>query len=446
MNTPICDFVSDYLKSKAIRMHMPGHKGLSSLGFEALDITEINGADTLYNSTGIIKESQENASLIFGTEKTLYSAEGSSLSIRAIIYLIKLYSERISKIPLILAARNAHKSFVTSTAILDVDVKWLFSNDGALLSYNLDLTSLEKALISEKPTALYLTSPDYLGNVIDIASVSNLCKKYGVILAVDNAHGAYLKFLPKSLHPIDLGADICCDSAHKTLPVITGGGYLHISKTAPALFAEEAEYAMSLFSSTSPSYLILQSLDKANAVISEKSYRDKLENTANIILQLKNKLIKHGFSVVGNEPLKLTVAPKSFGYLGSSLAKLLEEKNVIAEFSDDDFLVLMPSSNNKLSDIKKLEKIFLSFEKKSSINSLPPRIENALSYMSPHDAVFAKKEKTSIKNSEGKVLASLSVSCPPAVPIAICGEVITSSVIKCLEYYSIDSLYTVVSD
>ncbi|MBQ7125102.1 MAG: aminotransferase class V-fold PLP-dependent enzyme, partial [Clostridia bacterium] len=331
MNTPICDFVAEYQKKEAVRLHMPGHKGTPSLGPEAFDITEINGADTLYNSSGIIKESQENAALLFGTEKTVYSAEGSSLSIRAMLYLIKLYAERNAQHPLILAARNAHKSFVTAAAILDVDVKWLFSNDGALLSYNLDVTALENALISEKPTALYLTSPDYLGNIVDIAAVSKLCKKYGVILAVDNAHGAYLKFLPKSLHPIDLGADICCDSAHKTLPVITGGGYLHVSKNAPALFAEEAEYAMSLFASTSPSYLIMQSLDMANKLLSEEKFKEETKDTAKTILSLKKKLLKHGFSLVGDEPLKLTLAPKSFGYSGSTLSLYLEEQNIISE-------------------------------------------------------------------------------------------------------------------
>lgn len=92
-----------------------------------------------------------------------------------------------------------------------------------------------------KPAAVYLTSPDYLGNILDIKGIAEICHKAGVPLAVDNAHGAYLKFLPESLHPIDLGADICCDSAHKTLPVITGGAYLHISNSAPPLFAEQAK-------------------------------------------------------------------------------------------------------------------------------------------------------------------------------------------------------------
>lgn len=84
--------------------------------------------------------------------------------------------------------------------------------------------------MKRKPAAVYITSPDYLGNLADIGGMSDVCRKYGVLLIVDNAHGAYLHFLPKPEHPLDLGAEMCCDSAHKTLPVLTGGAYLHISQ------------------------------------------------------------------------------------------------------------------------------------------------------------------------------------------------------------------------
>ena len=115
-----------------------------------------------------------------------------------------------------------------------------------------------------KISAVYITSPDYLGGMSDIKSLSETAREYGVPLIVDNAHGAYLRFLKDSLHPIDLGADMCCDSAHKTLPVLTGGAYLHISENAPETYKNLGKKAMELFGSTSPSYLILQSLDKAN--------------------------------------------------------------------------------------------------------------------------------------------------------------------------------------
>ena len=272
MKTPIFDFVNKYADSDSLRLHMPGHKGKAVLGVEGLDITEITGADVLYNAKGIIKESEENAASLFGTKRTLYSAEGSSLAIRAMVYLIKMQAFSLGNKPLLLAARNAHKAFVTALGLLDVQVEWMLPDDAqSLISCNITAEYLDSRLsdMKEKPSAVYVTSPDYLGNILNIAELSQVCKKHGVLLAVDNAHGAYLKFLPDDIHPITLGADICCDSAHKTLPVLTGGAYLHISENAPKLFCQRAEAALSIFASTSPSYLILASLDRANSYLAD---------------------------------------------------------------------------------------------------------------------------------------------------------------------------------
>ena len=176
MNKPICDFVNKYIKKKPIRFHMPGHKGKGFFGVEKYDITEINDADVLYFEDGIIKKSQENASHLFGSEKTLYSCEGSSLCVRASVYLIKKYALQNSKKPLVLALRNAHKTFITACAVLSIDVKWQDCDD--LLSSKIDLESLEKDIIEYNPTAFYITCPDYLGNIVDIKSISKICKKY----------------------------------------------------------------------------------------------------------------------------------------------------------------------------------------------------------------------------------------------------------------------------
>ena len=278
MKTPICDFVKKYNEVSNVRLHMPGHKGIDRLGMESLDITEIVGADSLYEASGIIYESERHASELFGCD-TYYSTEGSSHCIRAMMYLVSLYVNENGEKPYILAARNCHKTFVSAAAMLDIDVEWIYSKDESYLSCCIDVSELENSLCScgRKPTAVYITSPDYLGCMTDIESIARVCRKHGVLLCVDNAHGAYLKFLNPSRHPIDLGADICCDSAHKTLPVLTGGAYMHVSKDAPNIFRENAKEALALFGSTSPSYLILQSLDRATAYLAE-GYLEKLSD------------------------------------------------------------------------------------------------------------------------------------------------------------------------
>lgn len=435
MKTPICDFLRDYAVQNPVRLHMPGHKGT----VHAEDITEVPGADVLYASSGIIRESEENAASLFGAARTVYSAEGSSLSIRAMLYLLALYARERGETPRILAARNAHRVFVTTAALLDIDVDWIFPQDGNYLACPVSAEALDARLCESRPTAVYLTSPDYLGNLADIAALSAVCRRHGVLLAVDNAHGAYLRFLPESLHPMQNGADICCDSAHKTLPVLTGGAYLHIAEGAPAFFASEAEKAMGIFASTSPSYLILQSLDRANALLSD-GFREALAQSVSALCALKHTLADRGFVLVGEEPLKLTLAPKSFGYTGEGAYKFLQEKNICCEFADPDFLVMMFSPSGGKEDMAQLEDALRSLQRKPPILEKSPALKRPTLALRPHDALLAPSQDLPVSQCVGKVLAAATVSCPPAVPVIACGERVGEDAPAVLQYYCIDTL------
>ncbi len=436
MKTPIFDFVKDYKEKRTTRLHMPGHKGISFLGIEEFDITEIDGADELYSSEGIIEESQKNAASLFGTASTIYSCEGTSLSIRAMLYLAMLFGNGSSKT--ILAARNAHKVFMSAAALLDFNIEWLFTENSNIISCDVSAQVLDEKLsnMKEKPVAFYVTSPDYLGNVADIAAISKVCHKHGVLLLCDNAHGAYLNFLPASKHPIALGADMCCDSAHKTLPVLTGGGYLHISKNAPSVFAENAKRAMALFASTSPSYLILQSLDLANLYL-HNGYKEKLESCINKLNKLKDTLIKQGFKLIGCEDLKITIAPKSYGYTGLELSKYLFERNIVCEFADPDFIVFMFTPETDKTDINTLEEALLNLPVKDEITDAAPTLQIPKKIMSAREAAFSKTKIIPIHLAKGKILACENVSCPPAIPIVVCGEEINESAAELFEYYGI---------
>ena len=435
MNTPICDFVRRYADSNSLRLHMPGHKGKGPLGFEHLDITEISGADSLYEASGIIAESEANASILFGCP-TFYSTEGSSQCIRAMLYLATCgRSRRIA------AARNVHKTFLSAAALLDLQVDWLYPDmEGAYLSCYITAESLEDyfANCEEIPAAVYVTSPDYLGNMLEIDKLAEVCHRHSTLLLVDNAHGAYLKFLPNSQYPMDLGADLCCDSAHKTLPVLTGGAYLHIRDEN---LAKQAKNALALFGSTSPSYLVLQSLDAANALLADPAYIRQFVETAFLANGLRQQLTEHGINASPDayEPLKVTVYPQMYGYTGVEFAQALRNRGVECEFADPNFMVLMLTPANTAEDLQRVGDILTTLPRRKPLSLCPPQIGRPERILSIREAILSPWETVPVKESLGRVLAAATVGCPPAVPIVVCGERIDENVLACFDYYGIET-------
>ena len=430
MDTPICDFLRAYAGQDVLRLHMPGHKGRGKLGVEQYDITEVSGADSLYEAAGIIAQSEENASKLFGCP-TFYSAEGSSLAIRAMVYLAMQDALSKGKRPRIAAGRNAHKVFLSAVTLLDVEVAWIAGD--SYLSCKIDADTLERVIEAEQPTAVYVTSPDYLGNITDIAALSKVAHRHGCLLLVDNAHGAYLKFLKGSLHPVDLGADLCADSAHKTLPVLTGGAYLHIAARHDHLTAQ-AKTALALFGSTSPSYLIMQSLDAANAELAG-DYREKLADFAARYEQMKSRLT--GWGIVGGEPLKLTLETKPRGYLGTEVAQILRAQGIECEFADPDYVVFMLAPEIGQAGLDRLEGALTAIPRRPAMEEAPPRFHLPERAMSIRTAAFAPSEIVPAAESLGRVLASPTVGCPPAVPVVACGERIDGAALDCFRYYGI---------
>ena len=436
MNTPICDFLASYASSSPIRMHMPGHKGAKEA--DAHDLTEIVGADCLFVADGIIGESEKNLSALYGAD-SFYSTEGSSLSIRTALYLLTLYAKEKGVKPLILSARNAHRAFISAAVLIDFDVEWLVGGSD-YLSSGLTAELLEARLASgERPVAVYITSPDYLGGTVDIGAIAKVCHKYGTLLMVDNAHGAYLKFLSPSRHPMDLGADISVDSAHKTLPALTGAGYLHLNPTIDPFFKTRVKEAMVLFASTSPSYLILESMDRVNAYLAD-GFRQDLQELVTKIDAIKEKLTAFGYVLVGDEPMKITIKPKPFGYTGKDLAEALQKRNIYVEFFDPDYLTLMPSVATRDKDLACLADALLSLERRPAIADSAPAFETPERILSPREATMAPSILLPVDKCIGKVLSETSVFCPPAVPMIVSGERIEGDLVPALAYYGISEL------
>ena len=234
---------------------------------------------------------------------------------------------------------------------------------------------------------------------------------------------------------MDFGADLCCDSAHKTLPVLTGGAYLHIRD---AELAEQAKNALALFGSTSPSYLILQSLDAANRYIAD-GYPEKLAACAHAAEGSMIWLNAMGYTFRGQEAIKMTIVAKAYGYTGTELAQYLRQNGIECEFADPDFLVLMLTPAITQVDLERLEDALTSLPRREPILTDPPSIGRAEKVLSIREALFSPAETIPVEESEGRILAAPSVGCPPAVPIVVCGERIDENAVCCFRYYGIES-------
>lgn len=422
MNTPIYDFLKSYMEKSGLRLHMPGHKGrgFSPLIPYGMDITEISGADSLFEADGIIAQSEENASEIFGTVRTCYSAGGSTLCIQAMLAMMKQENRNV------IAARNVHRSFLAGCVLLGIEPQWIYPEYSCgILSGEIPLDRLEKMLSETENACVYLTSPDYMGKTADIKTISEMCRKYGAVLLVDNAHGAHSVFT--GCHPIALGADMCCDSAHKMLPALTGAAYLHIGNER---YADKAKAAMSLFGSTSPSYLIMASLDLCNKYMSE----DMKKDTERILpeIQKLKETISCRYEVYDGEPFHLTLLCN-----GLKLADELRLENIECEYADSNCIVLLLSVFSSSGDIEMLTDVLMHCHPEKSCGWQLEKLPEMEKAMSVRDAALSDYETVSIDESCGRICAMINVPCPPAVPIAVSGEVINENCIKIYKNYGI---------
>ena len=441
METPVYDFLVDYAEKNGLRAHMPGHKGKAPderlSGLFRLDITEIAGADSLFEAEGIIAQSERNTAALYGSAASAFSAGGSTLCIQAMLAIMKMEGRRI------IAARNVHRAFLNAAALLGLDVEWVLPRySGGILSGELALSDVEEALAaSDKPACFYVTSPDYTGRLADIAGLAEVCRRHGARLIVDGAHGAHLAFFEKNLHPIALGADMCCDSFHKMLPALTGAAVLHTSREE---YAPLLKQAMSLFGSTSPSYLIMASLDLCNRYIAENIRSDiaaALPGIAELKSSFAGKLL-----FADGDPFHITVRAAESGFCGTELADLLRSSGVECEYADDELLILLLAPSGDIGDLRRLRTALegavagASPRKKRSrsLNVKLPRMACTI-----REAAFSASEEITVEEAEGRICASVKVPCPPAVPIAVSGEVIDRDCIEIFRQYGIKTVLVV---
>lgn len=429
---PLYEALTQHRAAEQASLHMPGHKGradcLAPLAdILGLDVTELPSTGSLFDAEGPTLLAEQAAARAFGSLGAFFSAGGCTLCIQAMLRLAAPSGGKI------VMGRVIHRSAVNAMALLGLTPVWVWNRQdaGPGLAGRIDARDVADALNRHPDAkAVYLTSPDYYGVLSDLRAICAQAQKYHIPVIVDNAHGAHLFFLNPALHPLSQGAAMCADSAHKTLPVLTGGAFLQVGD---ARYLPHVRDAMALFGSTSPSFPILLSLDLCRAWLEGAGTAAYAETAAQA--KLLNSLARErGFLPPEGpcDPLHLVWNTAHGGVSGKTAAAHLRKRGIEAEYADDAFLILLLSPFNTPEDYGRLRRALQTLPQgepfmPSCLLPAPPPVA-----MTPREALFAASERLPVRQAAGRVAAQAACPCPPAIPAVMPGERITAECAKSL--------------
>ena len=418
MATPLYDAMTAHLAARRVSFHTPGHKGqaalLEPLTALPLDLTELPDIGSLYDGGDAVEAAEREAAKTFGTQYTFFSGGGCTLAIQTMLALAAKRGGRV------LMARNAHRSAVHAAVLLDLSVTWCLSPDPKTVEAQLEADPSLRTV--------YITSPDYYGRLADVRALADVCHARGAVLLVDNAHGTHLDAF--GCHPVTLGADASADSAHKTLPVLTGGAYLQIAKDGAfaSLSRAEIKATMALFGSTSPSFPVLASLDLAQAwwrTDGRAAFKTLFHRSRPLFEAAENGGLAPAFE--RTDPVRLTLDLKKGD--AACFAELLRTLGQEPEYVDSRYVVLLLSpfhTNEQLSALQR------AMEEAAAL-PLPPSRPSPFSAGMPEGlprramalraATLAAQETVIVSEAVGRISAGTVCPCPPGVAVITAGEV-----------------------
>ena len=441
--TPILSFLLEHADKHTVSFHMPGHKGSAiykKYGYGEFlekimdcDITEIIGADNLYQTEGILKEAQEEYAKLYGVKRAYILVNGTSAGLIAAI---------LASVPQggkIILARNCHKAIYNALVLGGIQPVYAYPSMIEEYGISGEITPEEiSRCLAENPdaSAVVFPSPNYYGICSDITKIAEIVHAAGKILIVDQAHGAHLKFfsdcgypLPKSAE--ECGADIAVNSIHKTLASFTQSALLTFNTDKVDHYVLEDKLQMIM--STSPSYLLMASLD-INADILKHHKEQAIAEWYEALSFFYEEAAKiDGLEVIRTDALditKINLDMSAFGLSGAELEQLLLEKGIYAELTTGNILMCMTGIGNTKEDMKKtlaaLKEIASSRPKKAAVHEKPPAVLEARFELC---AVPQHKVRIPLGEGEGRICAQSIIPYPPGIPFICPGEKITAEVI-----------------
>jgi len=451
--TPLFNALMEYVNRDTLPFHVPGHK--KGIGIDSefkefigdnpfkIDVTVFKLVDSLHHPNGPIKKAQELAADAYGSKASFFSIHGTSGAIQAMILSVVKDGDKI------IVPRNVHKS-VTSGIILSGAIPIFVEPeiDKKLgIAHGVTPETIERTL-KENPDAkaVLIINPTYYGVATDIKKIADIVHSYDIPLIVDEAHGPHLAFSDKlPISAIEAGADICAQSTHKIIGSLTQGSLLHIN--SKYVDPKKLQQILNLLQTTSPSYILMASLDCARRQIALEG-KELLDKAIELCKYTRNEINKiPGFYCFGEEvlgkpgsyafdPTKLTISSRDLGITGFELDTILADKyhiqmelsdfyNVLAVGSFGDTKEGMDKLINALKEISdeyygKREPIqdFLD------IPTIPKKILN------PREAFYSNKVSVPLKESIGKISGEFLLAYPPGIPVLCPGEEITKEVIE----------------
>ena len=441
---PIISFLTDHADKHTVSFHMPGHKGSAiyrKFGYTEFlekmmdcDITEIIGADNLFQTEGILKAAQEEYAKLYNVKRAYMLVNGTSGGVIAAIMA------SVPKGGKLVMARNSHKAIYN--ALLLADIQPVYAYPEMIEEYGIsgEITAEEiTRCLDENPdaSAVILPSPNYYGICSDIRKIAEIVHSRGKILIVDQAHGAHLKFfsdcgfsdMPQSAE--EQGADIAVNSIHKTLASFTQSAALTFN--SDLLDHYTLEDKLQMIQSTSPSYILMGSLDINADII--KNHKEEVftawhDALAYFYAEAENI---SGLAVIRDAKLdftKINLDMSAYGLSGAELEQMLMEKGIYAELTTGNILMCMTGIGNTKADMEKLlealREIAASHPLAEGKKQTPPAVLEARFELC---AVPSKKERVPLSEGAGRICASSIIPYPPGIPFICPGERITDEVI-----------------
>ena len=438
------DALIEYGKSDYVPFHMPGHKrGL--MEFEnpySFDITEIDGFDNLHHAEGIIKDAEKYAASVCQSDETHFLVNGSSCGILSAIFSATKQNGEL------IMARNCHKAVYHAAELRQLKTHYIYPNllpEGILGGISVEMAEETFEKYPEAKT-LILTSPTYDGVVSDIKAIVKDAHARGVTVIVDEAHGAH--FLKESGFPksaIRCGADVVIQSTHKTLPALTQTALIHIHKDYK--YREKVRKYLTMFQTSSPSYVLMASIDSAMHWYMEEgreAYKKYLGNLkklrAAFATQLKHLKLIVPENVFDYDISKILISTRSCSISGEELHKrLLKQYHIQAEMVSAHYVLFMTSVADQEESYKRFLEALLEIDESLEEVSVPKSGDDSMgkpkALMPICEAVEKKKKSVPLPESMGEVSASYVYIYPPGIPLLTPGEKISERCVRCIQFY-----------